>query len=471
MPEDVFATLMPTVLSAGQQGVQNAQQQQNWFQEQQAKAKQVPIEDLARQIKMKELQNEFKNSGNIAALLKQMGQQPGAQQGQTGQQGQQATDPMQAYQNIAQQYQKSAQFTQNVWGMATDPRNPKNLLDSPEALLQLKEQLKTGMEFAKDAMSTSLSGNIGRMPVPLALVDGKYVPLDQAPTGSKHVKNMTFDDKGQPKLTEPEKEEKPEKQTMEERTYTAWLKDNLLTKDTRTGKMRPSNENDYKEYEKLLAQQEKQAVKDAENHAVAQEIISGNMDIGPANLRNAGVIKQIHDIDPYFNPKLAHAQLTSDTAELTSIKKVRGNLEAYENTALASLGKVNEFSKEVDRTGTPVLNRWILGGMKSIKGDTKVADFDAAMNTFAGEYAKVMSGSTGSGVASTDSAREEIRRVINTAFTQGQITSLSDLFKYEMKARRDSLDSQIKITEDRIGGKKAPVDLSKVDWGSFEIKK
>ena len=111
MPEDVFATLMPTVLSAGQQGVQNAQQQQNWFQEQQAKAKQVPIEDLARQIKMKELQNEFKNSGNIAALLKQMGQQPGAQQGQTGQQGQQATNPMQAYQNIAQQYQKSAQYT------------------------------------------------------------------------------------------------------------------------------------------------------------------------------------------------------------------------------------------------------------------------------------------------------------------------------------------------------------------------
>ena len=463
MPEDIFATWQPALSGAMEQGREASVQSMEDM-------KNAPLKDLARQVQTEKLKSELQDSPTIQKLIGGMaGQQaprtpaPPAQPGQPGATGPAGTpvppqaptppSPLEAYQTQITRFS-------DVLTKGIEAERDGKL--SPEGLQKLFNSLTPMYEAAQKQYEVQ-SGPM--MNIMKSITPEKYEPESI----QKFYDN--FKSTGRPDYSLLDRIEKPEKTIpLAERTFEDWLKLNPTVKDAKTGKTRAANAADYDEYKRLLVTKEKKAEQMDQDKAVAQEIIAGNADIGPVTGRNKGIIAEIRKLDPTFNLKLAHARYTSDTAELTKVKQQRGQISTFEKTAEKNLDIMRGLSNKVDRSGTPVINRWILAGKKGIKGDPDVAAFEAAMTTFAGEYAKIMTSATGSGVTSNE-AREEIHRIINTAMTQGQISEVSDILHREMGNRISSFDEQIKTTEDRIGGKKAPANITKEQWDSFEKPK
>ena len=134
-------------------------------------------------------------------------------------------------------------------------------------------------------------------------------------------------------------------------------------------------------------------------------------------------------------------QLTTkaSASTLLQLKKTKTMIKAFEEMANKNADIALELSTKVDRTGSPVVNRWFLAGNNKLAGDVDTATFNTAVNVFANEYAKIMSGSMGNTPVS-DSARKEAHEILNTAQTPAQLRANIKLLQREMKNRLIGLD-------------------------------
>ena len=135
------------------------------------------------------------------------------------------------------------------------------------------------------------------------------------------------------------------------------------------------------------------------------------------------------------------AQLTTKAiaSTLLQLKKTKTMIKAFEEMANKNADIALEMSAKVDRSGNPVVNRWFLAANNKIAGDVDTATFNTAVNVFANEYAKIMSGSMGNTPVS-DSARKEAHEILNTAQTPAQLRANIKLLQREMKNRLIGLD-------------------------------
>ena len=135
------------------------------------------------------------------------------------------------------------------------------------------------------------------------------------------------------------------------------------------------------------------------------------------------------------------AQLTTKAiaSTLLQLKKTKTMIKAFEEMANKNADIALEMSAKVDRSGNPVVNRWFLAANNKIAGDVDTATFNTAVNVFANEYAKIMSGSMGNTPVS-DSARKEAHEILNTAQTPAQLRANIKLLQREMKNRIIGLD-------------------------------
>ena len=150
------------------------------------------------------------------------------------------------------------------------------------------------------------------------------------------------------------------------------------------------------------------------------------------------------------------AQLTTkaSASTLLQLKKTKTMIKAFEEMANKNADIALELSTKVDRTGSPVVNRWYLAGNNKLRGDVDTATFNTAVNVFANEYAKIMSGSMGNTPVS-DSARKEAHEILNTAQTPAQLRANIKLLQREMKNRLIGLDeSEAELIQQMKGGKK-----------------
>lgn len=143
--------------------------------------------------------------------------------------------------------------------------------------------------------------------------------------------------------------------------------------------------------------------------------------------------------------------MKANTTALNQVTKQRSMVLAFEDTAIKNADQVLQASSQVDRTGSPAINRWILAGRKSIAGDPAVARLDLAMRAFINEYARVTSSVTGGGVTS-DTARKEIETALNSAMAVDQVKAVIGQAKIEMENRRQGYDDQINELKGQIGG-------------------
>jgi hypothetical protein len=149
-------------------------------------------------------------------------------------------------------------------------------------------------------------------------------------------------------------------------------------------------------------------------------------------------------------------QLTTkaNTSTLLQLKKQKIMIRAFEEMANKNADIALKMSAKVDRTGTPVINRWILAGNNKLRGDVDTATFNTAVNVFSNEYAKIMSGSMGNTPVS-DSARKEAHEILNTSQTPEQFRANVELLKREMKNRIIGLNqSEAELIQQMKGGKK-----------------
>jgi hypothetical protein len=136
------------------------------------------------------------------------------------------------------------------------------------------------------------------------------------------------------------------------------------------------------------------------------------------------------------------------TQALGQLEKNKGNILAFERTALANADLVIRESEATERpTDIPAIDRWIQAGKKTVGGDVQVARLDTAVRSFVNEYAKVVTTVTGGGVTS-DTARREIDELIKAAQTKEQIRGVVSLMKEEMSNRRAGYEGEIKSLVD-----------------------
>lgn len=115
-------------------------------------------------------------------------------------------------------------------------------------------------------------------------------------------------------------------------------------------------------------------------------------------------------------------------------------VKSFEETALKNADLMLTLApKGGGQSNIPALNRWLQAGRKQIAGDKDVTSFDIALGTFADEYAKIVSGSTGS-QGSTDASRREAYDRLSKYATQGQLAAGIATMKQEMGNRISSME-------------------------------
>lgn len=147
-------------------------------------------------------------------------------------------------------------------------------------------------------------------------------------------------------------------------------------------------------------------------------------------------------------------ELKANSRNLTDATKRASAIQSFEDAALRNADLTLSLApKGAGPTNTPVLNRWIQAGRKKIAGDADVNNFDIAMNGFATEYARVISGATSS-AGSTDTARKEAYDRLSHYASPAQLEGGIATMKTEMENTR--LAQQARVDQARAGLRRDP---------------
>lgn len=159
--------------------------------------------------------------------------------------------------------------------------------------------------------------------------------------------------------------------------------------------------------------------------------------------------EQGHTIEDYL---VGSAQWRADQSVLTKMQLMRESAASYER---AAAGEFNLAVAHIPQTPEPMnmqlLTRWARTGEKQF-GDVQVPQYMTAMISALDEYAKVLSGGTGSVAASTDTARNQALSLIPEGATTAQIPAIVEIIKQGMDLKIRSYDDQLAEIRGRIGG-------------------
>lgn len=211
---------------------------------------------------------------------------------------------------------------------------------------------------------------------------------------------------------------------------------------------------------------------DALDFAANQLLVDGKMPAGFArNSANVGAIykraaelaksKGMSSEEALFNSK----SIKADQSSLGNLTKQYDMITSFESTALKNLDMLVNQSKKVPRGSIPLINKALMTG-KLETGDPETAKYYAIVKPFVDEYAKILSGQTGSAGAS-DTARREAASILSPYFSQDQIDQLGPFIKQELKNRTSSMEEQRETIKSRMksGGKSEKSSSSNKDDG------
>lgn len=134
------------------------------------------------------------------------------------------------------------------------------------------------------------------------------------------------------------------------------------------------------------------------------------------------------------------ANKANETA-LGALTKQQQMVGSYEQTALANMGLAESALGKVDLSGSPLLNKAIIAWKQGVVGDPDTAAYVNALTTAQNEYAKVLSGATGS-TGITDAARREANDLFSKISSPAQIHQVFQIARQEMANRMNSFQSQ-----------------------------
>lgn len=149
-------------------------------------------------------------------------------------------------------------------------------------------------------------------------------------------------------------------------------------------------------------------------------------------------------------------------AGLSQLAKNRDAVEAFEMTTQKNMDLALEVSRRVDRTGIPLANKIIMPAQKWL-GNTGIAEWDAAITPVIFEYARVVSTVSGGNIT-TDSAREEISKLLPPISSPDQVEDVLAIMRQEMQNRIAAYEIQYSSSLGKIrniGSEAAGVDTGR----------
>lgn len=185
----------------------------------------------------------------------------------------------------------------------------------------------------------------------------------------------------------------------------------------------------------------------------------------PAGLRRSGVVEQVMKKVPGTAQGMTpgdfiakHSGVQADTGSLRNMTKMSDAAISFEKLAEKNFDVALKLAPDAVPTELgPFFNQWIERG-ETLLGDPNVPPYVAAMLTGANEYAKVMSGSTGT-AASTNDSRRQAAEMFSPYFSLPQISQVIAVAKADMKNRENSLTEQTNLIKQRLGSS-VPVEIA-----------
>jgi hypothetical protein len=127
-------------------------------------------------------------------------------------------------------------------------------------------------------------------------------------------------------------------------------------------------------------------------------------------------------------------------ASLTNLQKTSDVMEKSEQAFVNNTNTALNISSKVDRTGSPVINKWLLGG-KDALGDPDVRALDAAITTMSVDYARIMSGATGAGGTPISTA-EEAKQLIKKELSDKSLRAVVDVLNQDIQGQQAAVHAQ-----------------------------
>ena len=141
--------------------------------------------------------------------------------------------------------------------------------------------------------------------------------------------------------------------------------------------------------------------------------------------------------DSGISPEEQRIRQIGNTASATSLKKLQTQenmVGSFERNFNRNADIVLEQSNKVDRTGIPLVNKWIQAGKRAGTSDPELKAYDVAVKAVSNEYAKIVSGSMGN----TAMAESEIRKMeglLNAAQTPEDVKGVLAMMKRDTANR------------------------------------
>lgn len=127
-------------------------------------------------------------------------------------------------------------------------------------------------------------------------------------------------------------------------------------------------------------------------------------------------------------------------SSLTNLQKISDVMEKSETAFQNNTKVAMDLSSKLSRSGSPALNKWILGA-KGQMGDPDVQALDAAITTMSVDYARIMSGATGAGGTPISTA-EEAKALIRKELSHKSLQAVVDVLDRDIKGQQAAVHDQ-----------------------------
>jgi hypothetical protein len=194
---------------------------------------------------------------------------------------------------------------------------------------------------------------------------------------------------------------------------------------------------------------------DALHNAAWADILTGDSGIKGYGKEATGQRAQVANIkaqiakDAGVTPQELATTKGRNKALQTSLTKLQSQSDMMQKSEKGFQNNMDQalaLSAKLDRTGSPLINKWLLGGQAAL-GDPDVAALDAAITTASTDYARIMSGQTGAGGTPISTA-EEAKKLLRKELSDKSLNAVADVLHVDIKGQQDAVDSQKKIIMD-----------------------
>lgn len=177
------------------------------------------------------------------------------------------------------------------------------------------------------------------------------------------------------------------------------------------------------------------------------------------------IMERAPQLSPGANIAANKAELHANQGSLVKQTQLLDLTKSWEATGKANLGVLRNVAGQLVDSGSPLANKPLRWLYQNAGGDPTIAKFKAAHAAVVNEYAKILSGATGS-AGVTDASRREAEGMIPQDATLAQINAAADILETDAGNRLSALSQGVEATRARVRGTAAPAEKSSGGHGA-----